>query len=356
MPQQAMNEIEKYFRDAECPLSPTAKKIFLASEELGFEFDTDMYHQVYFTAIVRELKPFQSFLLRKGCSSPQEILQYCVDELKQISGPLDPYGASLPFVYSIDDRSRLCKATLDFVRRRVKDEVSGLDVLGGFLNLFDEINLPLNNGHHESSHLSVPYNTLEHVISVPEKSMWIKFEEIRQELLPLSNSEIHKIPINAAPEYLQPTVRRLLADFPDYQKNCFLMMSFADTPPHKDVVEFLKQTMGKWGFNLLRADHKTYSDDLLSNIETYIYGCSFGIAIVERYQNDQHNVNVALETGYFMGLQRPVCVLKEKTVGSLQSDLQGRLYVQFNQHNLEALESSLYKWLLDKELLDISDD
>jgi hypothetical protein len=48
------------------------------------------------------------------------------------------------------------------------------------------------------------------------------------------------------------------------------------------------------GLKALRADSKAYHSDLYTNILTYVYGCSFGIAIFERIEQDDFNPNVAL--------------------------------------------------------------
>ena len=130
-------------------------------------------------------------------------------------------------------------------------------------------------------------------------------------------------------------------------------MSFSETKFHKEIVSELKILLSKHGLNLLRADYRSYSDDLLANIETYIYGCGFGISIFERIQNDVYNPNVSFEVGYMTGLNKPVCYLKEKSLVRLPSDIGGKLYVDFD---LECISCSLRigveKWLVDKRLID----
>src|SRR5690606_12093358 len=96
-------------------------------------------------------------------------------------------------------------------------------------------------------------------------------------------------------------------------------------------------------------DDKEYSDDLFSNIKTYMYGSDFGIAVVERVENNEFNPNVSLEIGYMMGLNKNVCLLKDKTLRSLQSDLVGKVYRPFDTQNIkESVKSQLEKWLEDK--------
>jgi hypothetical protein len=173
--------------------------------------------------------------------------------------------------------------------------------------------------------------------------------------LELTANSLHagrKIPLELAPIRLKPSVLKFLGDYPDYHRNCFLIMPFATTPLHNEVHKQLRELLAKENINLLRADDKYYTDDVLSNIETYIYGCKFAVAVHERVLKDEHNANVALEIGYFMGLKKSVCLLKEKTVKALTSDLQGRLYVEFDSFDIrKSLEQSLKKWLNDKRLI-----
>jgi nucleoside 2-deoxyribosyltransferase len=104
----------------------------------------------------------------------------------------------------------------------------------------------------------------------------------------------------------------------------------------------------------LRADDKEYHDDLFANIQTYIHGCGFGIAVIERIEKDEFNPNVALEIGYMLALKKPVCILKDKTVPVLQADLIGRLYKQFDPQDVsKTIPDQLTKWLLDKGFISI---
>ncbi|MCX5713215.1 MAG: hypothetical protein NT033_00025 [Candidatus Omnitrophica bacterium] len=86
----------------------------------------------------------------------------------------------------------------------------------------------------------------------------------------------------------------------------------------------------------LRADDKCYHDDLFPNILTYLWGCSIGIAVFERLEADEFNPNVSLEVGYMRALGKPICLLKDKTLRTLQTDLIGKLYTPFDPQNPEG--------------------
>lgn len=210
----------------------------------------------------------------------------------------------------------------------------------------------MDNGQWTDEALHVPYNTLSHIHGRFEKSLWIKFEEIREELSLGDPISAKQAPIDSAPAYLKPSVMAFLSENPDYRKNCFLIMPFTETDFHKSVHTELKKILSMLGLKLHRADDKEYTNDVFTNIETYIYGCKFGISIYERILSDSHNPNVTLEVGYLLGQKKEVCLLKEKTVQRLPSDLQGRLYVEFDAFNIGgSLEEKLHKWLVDKRIV-----
>lgn len=137
-------------------------------------------------------------------------------------------------------------------------------------------------------------------------------------------------------------------DFPDSSKVGFIMMQFAQTDSHNEIAHTIKEVLVTFGLTGVRADDREYHQDLFQNIETYLYGCGFGIAVFERINNDQHNPNIALETGYMMALKKPICILKDRTLTALQADLVGRLYKPFDvQHISSSIRPVLTKWLED---------
>jgi len=138
-------------------------------------------------------------------------------------------------------------------------------------------------------------------------------------------------------------------DYPESIPTAFIMMQFTSGIFHKEIVSAIKIALSQYGIHGLRADDKEYSDDLFANVRTYMHGCDFGIAVFDRIQENDINPNVSLEVGYMMGMDKKVCLLKEQTLNSLQSDLTGKLYKQFNLEDLEnTIKRELSKWIKDK--------
>ena len=152
---------------------------------------------------------------------------------------------------------------------------------------------------------------------------------------------------------LKPFLERFWEEHQEPKKCGFLMMKFGDTKPHFAIVDTIKTACAKYGIETLRADDRPYSDDLLSNIRTYMHGCNFGIAVYERVVADDFNPNVSLEVGYMMALGKPVLFLKDTTLRFLHTDLVGRLYETFDvQSPQETIPPVLEKWLKDKSIIE----
>ena len=154
------------------------------------------------------------------------------------------------------------------------------------------------------------------------------------------------------PADIKESSERFYRDYPNGTRTAFLIMQFTETDFHNKIISSIKSLLLEHNIIVLRADDKEYSDDLFANIKTYMHCCEFGISIFERVTEDEFNPNVSLEVGYMMGLNKPVCLLKDRTLKSLQTDLAGKLYKPINLFKIEeTIKKHLNKWLVDKELI-----
>ena len=82
-----------------------------------------------------------------------------------------------------------------------------------------------------------------------------------------------------------------------------------------------------------------------------MHGCDFGVAIFDRVKTEYFNPNVSLEIGYMMAMGKDVLLLKDSTLSSLQTDLVGKLYHEYDfQNPVETLPIVLNQWIKDKEV------
>jgi hypothetical protein len=174
-------------------------------------------------------------------------------------------------------------------------------------------------------------------------AFYITPEIIRSEIL---MSETNELPVE-----ILNSIKLFKADYPEPNKTAFIIMKFGKTNAHDKINEAIKKTLASVGITGLRADDKQYHDDLFYNILTYLYGCNLSVAVFERIEKDEFNPNVSLEVGYMLALKKPVCLIKDKTLETLQTDLVGKLYREFDPYEPECtISESLNQWLTDKGL------
>ena len=72
----------------------------------------------------------------------------------------------------------------------------------------------------------------------------------------------------------------------------------------------------------------------------------------ERIEEDDFNPNVSLEVGYLLAMQKPTCLLKDKTLRTLPTDLVGKLYKEFDPQRIDStIPKQLKRWLTDRKLI-----
>ncbi|MDX2465617.1 MAG: hypothetical protein QNK31_14035 [Porticoccus sp.] len=160
-----------------------------------------------------------------------------------------------------------------------------------------------------------------------------------------------EVTTSAVPEhhkYLESFINNLLLDYPDYEKNVFLIMRFRDEKPFPEIVSTLKDLCEDNGLNLLRADDREYTSDLWDNVMTYMYSCSSAIAVFDEINYREFNPNVALEVGFMLSKGRPVLLLKDQAISAMPTDIIGKTYRPFNTYDpLASLPPQVIKWIND---------
>lgn len=129
-----------------------------------------------------------------------------------------------------------------------------------------------------------------------------------------------------AVSHLRPLLEMFVEDYPEPEKTVFVMMPFEGSDHLDQALEGIQEAVAQFGLVAVRADDRAYSDQLWLNVETYLVGCRYGIAVFEDLDERQFNPNVSLELGYMMGLRKRCLLLKEKRLPKLPSDIVGHLY------------------------------
>jgi len=154
------------------------------------------------------------------------------------------------------------------------------------------------------------------------------------------------------PIEIKESFERFKHDYPDPTKVAFIMMQFGKTKAHNEIVKAIRRVLNSHDISGVKADDKQYHDDLFPNVMTYLYGCGFGIAVFERIEAEKFNPNVSLEVGYMLALKKSVCLLKDRTLETLHTDLVGKLYKDFDtQDPIKTIPDKITQWLFDKGII-----
>jgi hypothetical protein len=347
-------DFESHAKKHGVALSPSVHKLVLHMEKSAERLNHWMSSGVALGVLLAEVPALQKVLLKHELD-PVEAKQIVDRHLAaSVHGDLD-YHAVDEDLYSSDniygERSLIGGAAITRARLLGLQEVQPSDLVAAVLDAYDASSPPMDNSDWRDRRLHVPYNTLAHVISEYERTLWLSFEVIRREMSLILPAALRRERINQAPAHVRSGLISLFADYPHYESNCFLIMPFGSAAPFKDVHNAIKSALSDEGFNVLRADDRIYSENLLTNVEIFMHGSKFAVAVLERLESERHNANVTLETGYMLGMGKEVCLLKEQTVSSMPADLQGRLYVEFDAFRIEeTVASNLKRWLRERRL------
>ncbi len=355
-PEQAVVDLKEYLSKFGLSVSLNAEAIFQSAEDIAFQYNVHISYSCFLYSAIRLISSFSSLINEAGGNSVAAI-HFLEEEIsKENPRGFNPYDSAALYSSTTSregsDRPQIIDLSISATRRNHRKKITEYDLLEALLQIHDHVIPAFENKTWTDKKLQTPFNTLSHITGRFNSSLWVKFDEIRKHFGFADPTSLQRMPVESAPARIRSAILSLLHDYPDYQKNAFLIMPFGSTPAHNTIYQTLKNHLATYGYNLLRADEKSYSDDLLTNIEAYIYGTHFSIAIYERLTSDMHNPNVAFEVGYCQGLKKPVCILKEKTVKILHSDLSGRIYIEFDaQDIIGSIKQGIDKWLQDKSLI-----
>lgn len=135
-----------------------------------------------------------------------------------------------------------------------------------------------------------------------------------------------------------------------YDRNVFIMTRFQSGNKELMLLDAaIRQSLRANGLRGHRADDRCYPSDrnLWDNVCTYMFGCKYGIAVLEDLVVAEFNPNVALEYGFMRALGKPTLLLKEKRFNA-RADILGTVWEELNIFDIEAtVKSSIDRWWHD---------
>lgn len=131
----------------------------------------------------------------------------------------------------------------------------------------------------------------------------------------------------------------------------FLMMPFQLDKDFEDSSAIIKDKLNEYGVVCNRADKTIVSDDLWENIRIHMHAADYGLAIYEKVEQADYNPNVSIELGYMIALGTPVCLLKERSLPKLPSDMSGKLYFEYDKLSRgKSISDAIARWATTVDL------
>lgn len=165
------------------------------------------------------------------------------------------------------------------------------------------------------------------------------------------------IPWYMAPPRWQVGIRRLTETHP-FETNVFIMTRFAsegapenpdDADPVTLAVKAIRDTLKGYGLTAHVASDRLIEDDLLGNVGAYMWGCKYGVGIVEDRVGRGVNYNAVIELGGMILTGRRCAVLMDDAGNEgdklgLPTDLSGQVYKSVDLDNPETVAEAADAW------------
>jgi hypothetical protein len=144
-----------------------------------------------------------------------------------------------------------------------------------------------------------------------------------------------------------------------FEKSAFVMMGY------DEVTDKLRQPIRdackNFGLTARFADKRAYADQIWDNVVCYALCSKYGIALFHQPTNTRskskysnysvsYNLNVALEVGAMLSWGRSCCLLKDKSLPQLQTDLVGWIYRECDFKEPGSVISRIESFFYEKGL------
>lgn len=165
------------------------------------------------------------------------------------------------------------------------------------------------------------------------------------------------IPPELAPVRFLPAVRRLIANS-RFEQNVFCMTRFptmSEDDPVSRTIETLRATLALHGLTMHVASDRNADDELFGNVAAHIWGCKFGIALLESLSAEPEptlNDNMLIEVGAMLVTGRRCALLKDVAAPSPPTDFVAQIYKDLDLADQDAVATIARAWVVDDLGLD----
>ncbi|WP_461612082.1 hypothetical protein [Clostridium sp. Marseille-QA1073] len=184
-PSIVIADLEEYIKLFDISLSEETRKTLMDTEEFAYKCDNPVNFKILFSKIIRNSKFIENILVDKGAipSLIALILEKDyydgIDDLSGYEKENDIY--SKIYMRQNYEKTAVIDKALEYCVKDNRDLLENTDV---FLATMDEYERMLEQDEVEwtDKELNKEYITLSHVYGWYNKNLWVKFDDIREEL------------------------------------------------------------------------------------------------------------------------------------------------------------------------------
>lgn len=153
------------------------------------------------------------------------------------------------------------------------------------------------------------------------------------------------------PPFLGPIgasgLERVLSIGP-FESNVMLITRFPKGPQDHldDLIPGIRAAVADHGLTLQVASDRMVEDTLWANVVTYMWACKYAIVLIDN-ANGMLNSNVLIEIGGMLMTGRRCCILRDKTVPVMPSDLVGHIYKETDLTDSAGTLAQIHRWIRD---------
>ncbi|MBE6069380.1 MAG: hypothetical protein E7211_17090 [Clostridium lundense] len=193
---EVLNDLKSYTKLFGIDISDESKDFITDVESFAEKCDNPVMPDIYLSFLINNMEIIKNLFVKNNLNSELAIhtlKKKYVDSLDK----LDHYDLEYRF-YSHNERreflvnTRILDIAMEICIRNKRKQIYNIDFLEALLQYHEEENELWNNGGWNDVKLHVPYNTLSHILGEYYLDLWIKFDDIREEIK-LVNKELAKL-------------------------------------------------------------------------------------------------------------------------------------------------------------------
>jgi len=186
-PETAVKDLEEYVQLKGFQLTPEALQIFKDFENLCYENDIYPFHEYLILPLMKNNISLKKAINKYGGNA--ELAAYLLNrKIEQERKDNDSYQMAEE-LYSAKEnrdfgsRTNMVDFTINVARKKNRTSITDLDILEALMEYHNELYPIKDHRLFTDKRLNTSYQTLSHIFAEYSEFLWVKFDDIRREVI-----------------------------------------------------------------------------------------------------------------------------------------------------------------------------